>query len=45
LLRVNDDWLYSEWATGGWVQHIVADGTVLRASPPPPLAPVEQSTQ
>ena len=43
LLRVNDEWLYSEWAAGGWVQRIGADGAVLKAAPPP--RPVEQSTQ
>ena len=46
VLRVNDEWLYSEWAAGGWVQRIAADGAVLKAPPPaPPQAPVEQSTQ
>ena len=33
LLRVNDDWLYSEWAAGDWVERIAADGTVVRAAP------------
>ena len=33
LLRVNDDWLYSEWAAGDWVERIAADGAVVRAAP------------
>ena len=33
LLRVGDDWLYSEWAEGGWVQRIGADGSVVKAGP------------
>ena len=33
LVRQGDDWLYSEWADGGWVQHIGADGGVTRAAP------------
>ena len=51
LLRQGDDWLYSEWAAGGWVQRIGADGVAERAGPPaapapsPPPSPVEQSTQ
>ena len=49
LVRVADDWLYSEWADGGWVQRIDADGTVHKAAPPAPVpaapAAVEQSTQ
>ena len=45
LLRIGDDWLYSEWAEGGWVQRIGADGSVVRAAPPAPPAAVEQSTQ
>jgi len=43
LLRVGDDWLYSEWAEGGWVQRINADGSVVRAAPPTAPMPVEQS--
>jgi penicillin-binding protein 1A len=51
LLRQGDDWLYSEWAEGGWIQRIGADGVVVKAAPPPgaasapPPAPVEQFTQ
>ncbi len=48
LLRVGDDWIYSEWAAGGWLQHIGADGVALKAPPPPPpppSVPVEQSSQ
>ena len=48
LLRVGDDWIYSEWAAGGWLQHIGADGVVAKAAPPPPpppSVPVEQSSQ
>ncbi len=48
LLRVGDDWLYSEWAEGGWLQHIGADGSVVKAVPRAAgavSAPVEQSTQ
>ena len=32
LVRQGDDWLYSEWADGGWVQHIRADGGMTRAA-------------
>ena len=39
LLRVGDDWLYSEWAEGGWIQRIGADGSVVRAGPPVPVEP------
>ncbi|MES2958816.1 MAG: PBP1A family penicillin-binding protein [Pseudomonadota bacterium] len=49
LLQVGDDWFYSEWVDGGWVQRISADGTVVKAAPPATSAPlprpVEQSTQ
>ena len=47
LLRVGEDWLYSEWAQGGWVQRIGADGAVQKAAAPAPAPPaaVEQSTQ
>ena len=34
LVRVNDDWLYSEWAEGDWVERIAADGAVVHAPPP-----------
>ena len=40
LLRVADDWLYSEWVEGGWVQRIGADGGVVKAAVP---VPMEQS--
>jgi penicillin-binding protein 1A len=36
LVRNADGWLYEEWADGGWVAHIAADGSLTRHSPPPP---------
>ena len=39
LLRVGDDWIYSEWAEGGWVQRIGADGSVVKAGPSLPVEP------
>ena len=47
LLRVNDDWLYSEWAAGDWVERIAADGAVVRAAPllPMPMPAMEQTAR
>ncbi len=39
LIRQGDDWLYSEWAEGGWIQHIDADGAVTKAAAPPASEP------
>jgi penicillin-binding protein 1A len=46
LQRAGDEWIYSEWTEGGWVQRIGADASVQVAPPPaPPLPPppLEQS--
>ncbi len=32
--RVGDDWLYDEWASGGWVARIAADAPPLRVGAP-----------
>ncbi len=37
LVRQGDDWLYEEWAGGGWVGHIGADASVSRIAPPVPV--------
>jgi penicillin-binding protein 1A len=37
LLWQDGDWLFEEWAGGGWLRHIGADG-VQRAGPPEPAA-------
>jgi len=34
VVRDGDDWLYSEWVSGGWVQRIGADGAAVYAPPP-----------
>jgi penicillin-binding protein 1A len=39
LVRDGDDWLYEEWASGGWIAHIAADSTVTRREPPSPQPP------
>jgi penicillin-binding protein 1A len=46
LMRVDDDWLYDEYAVAGHVLRIDADGTVQRAqpfAPPPPAEPAASS--
>ncbi len=52
LVRDGDDWLYTEWLEGGWVQRIGADGVAVQAAPAaaeagsaPQAVRVEQSTQ
>ena len=32
LVREGEDWLYEEWAGGGWISHIAADAAVTRAA-------------
>jgi len=34
LVQVGDDWLYEEWAQGGWITRIAADAPPQRAEPP-----------
>jgi penicillin-binding protein 1A len=34
LVWEGGDWLYDEWAGGGWVSHIGADASVVRWTPP-----------
>ncbi|HSI56615.1 MAG TPA: PBP1A family penicillin-binding protein [Ideonella sp.] len=38
VVREGDDWLYEEWAGGGWIGHIAADASVTRQVPPVPAA-------
>jgi penicillin-binding protein 1A len=33
IVRDGADWLYDEWAAGGWISHIAADGGITRAEP------------
>ena len=40
LVRDGDDWLYEEWAGGGWIGHIAADASITRATPSLPPVPV-----
>jgi penicillin-binding protein 1A len=42
IVRQGDDWLYDEWAGGGWISHVAADGSVSRAGAPA-LPPDEQA--
>jgi penicillin-binding protein 1A len=40
LVRAGDDWLYEEWAPGGWISRIGADARVTIAAPvPEPMPP------
>jgi penicillin-binding protein 1A len=42
VVREGDDWLYDEWAAGGWINRIGADSSVTRAemrAPSMPSAP------
>ena len=39
LVRQGEDWMYSEWAEGGWVQRIGVDGAVQKAPAPRRLRP------
>jgi penicillin-binding protein 1A len=36
--RVDDDWMYDEWAQGGWIARISAETGVSRMAPPEPAA-------
>jgi len=40
LVRMGDDWLYEEWAQGGWIARIAAEGGISRveAAPAPASA-------
>ncbi|WP_418315174.1 penicillin-binding protein 1A [Piscinibacter sakaiensis] len=44
LVRSGDDWLYDEWADGGWIVHIGAEAGVTRALPRSSAIPAEPST-
>jgi penicillin-binding protein 1A len=41
VVRSGEDWLYTEWQSGGWVQRIAADAGVLYAPDPAASAPGE----
>jgi penicillin-binding protein 1A len=43
LVRRGEDWLYEEWAGGGWIARIGADGSVSRVpDSTPPAAPLSE---
>jgi len=44
LARDGGDWLYEEWAGGGWVGRIAADGNVTR-QPPPVRDPADAASE
>ena len=43
VVREGDDWLYDEWAAGGWINHIAADASITRAGPRPLAAAPDAS--
>jgi penicillin-binding protein 1A len=44
LVRDGDDWLYEEWASGGWIGQIGADASITRAAPLVPAAPADAAS-